>query len=115
MEQIIDAQGKTLGRLASGVAAILCGKTSPSFERNRIPADLRVKVVHASGIRLSGKKELTKRYDRYSGYPGGLRSLSLTAVKKSHGATMILRTAIVRMLPKNKLRPLLLKRLTIEE
>lgn len=115
MEHVIDAQGKSLGRIASGAAAILRGKSEATFERNKTPISTTVKIVNAKGVKLSGEKELTKRYDRYSGHPGGLKSLSVAHVSEKKGRAEIIKKAVHGMLPKNKLRPILMKNLSITE
>ncbi len=113
-EKIIDASGRTLGRVASEVAMSLMGKTQTNFERNKY-SGLPVKVLNASKLRITAKKLAEIYHTRYSGIPGGLRILlgSQTAEKK--GYKELIRLATYQMLPKNKLRREMMKNLKIED
>lgn len=110
----VDASGKTLGRVASGVATILMGKNSPSFKRN-VYSGFPVKVVNASKIRITSKKLESIYHTRYSGIPGGLRILKGVETVEKKGFKELLKLAIFQMLPDNKLRRQMMKNLTIEE
>ena len=109
----IDASGKKLGRTASAVAAILMGKNRTDATRSSV-APVEVKVVHASKLLLDDRKRATKTYQRYSGYPGGLKTHSMEKVIESKGHTELLRKAVHGMLPNNRLRAQRMKGLTIE-
>jgi len=113
-EYTIDATGQTLGRIATRVATILRGKDTPGFRTN-IVADVRVLITNASKMKITGSKMKQKKYSRYSGYPGGLKQPTMTQVIEKKGYKQILETAIKGMMPANKLRPLILKKLTISE
>jgi large subunit ribosomal protein L13 len=113
-EKVIDASGKTIGRVATSIAMALRAKDSPAFERHLVPA-VKVKVINASKIFVSEPKKLGKTYVRYSGYPGGLRSARLEEVIDKKGISEPLKLAVYGMLPPNKLRPILMKNLKIEE
>ncbi len=114
MPVIIDATEKFFGRVASQAAANLRGKTSPTFERNQLPT-IRVKIINAARVRWSAKKRLTDRTARYSGYPGGLKFVTLDQRLKKGGYDGVFRSTIKGMLPNNKLRDQMLKNLTVEE
>lgn len=98
---IVDAEGKTLGRLASVIAATLRGKTKPTFSPHADMGDFVI-VVNAEKVALTGKKETQKLYSRHSGYPGGLRRRSVREVRATHPARLI-ESAVRGMLPKNTL------------
>jgi len=115
MEHVIDASNKSLGRVASVAAAALRGKNSVSFSTSKIPADNTVIIKNAKLVRVTGNKREEKQYLSYSGYPGGLSKLSMDQLAEKKGNSELLRRAITRMLPRNKLRPLLMKTLTVEE
>ena len=109
----IDAQDKTLGRVASAAAKALLGKHSATFAKH-IVAGEEVKILNASKIRVTGQKMRDKNYLRYSGYPGGQKSESYTQLVARKGHKEVLRKAILGMLPKNKLQKPRIKLLTIE-
>ena len=98
---IVDAEGQTLGRLASIIAETLSGKRSPWFTRHCDTGDFVV-VVNAEKIRVTGKKLTQKIYYRHSGYPGGIRSRTL-AEQLARRPEEVLRKAVKGMLPKNRL------------
>lgn len=99
---IIDADGKSLGRVASRVSMMLMGKRSRDYRPERVVAP-NIVVINASKVYLTGKKADTKTYAKYSGYPGGLRFPKFEQELRLH-PTRPLRVAIERMLPRNKLR-----------
>lgn len=109
--QIVDADGKTLGRLATKLAAILRGKNKPEFTPHADTGDFVV-VVNASKARMTGKKLTDKLYYRHSGYPGGLKSVSAEILSSAKPGE-ILRKAVWGMLPKNKSQKKLIKRLKV--
>ena len=109
----IDASGKVLGRVASEVAISLMGKDKASFERERYSGSA-VKVTNAGKIRITVKKLEELSHARYSGYPGGLKVTRGSFTVKTKGMQELLRLAIYRMLPGNKLRREMMKNLKIE-
>lgn len=113
-EYIVDAEGKALGRLASEVAAILNAKDSTSFAKN-IVAPVKVKVINASKIKLTGKKMDDSVHKTYSGYPGGQKVKTFKEVVDRKGYSELVRHAVEGMLPKNKLQARRMKNLLIEE
>ena len=108
---IIDASGKTLGRLATRVASLLIGKGKTIFAPDQLCGD-RVIIIHAEKVHLTGKKREDKIYTHYTGYPGGLRSATLPEVAHKKPTEIIFR-AVSRMLPKNKLGTKMLKALRV--
>lgn len=98
---LIDAEGKTLGRLATEIAMYLRGKKKPSFTPNVDCGD-NVVVINAEKVKLSGKKWDEKVYLRYSGYPGGLKSRTATEMKAKF-PTRLVENAVKGMLPKGRL------------
>ena len=109
----IDAQDKTLGRVASEAAKALLGKGSASFAKN-VVAEVEVKIVNASKVRISGDKVRAKEYVRYSGYPGGQKTESYKQLVSRKGEREAIRKAVLGMLPKNKLQNRRIKKLIIE-
>lgn len=110
----IDATGKVPGRIATEVAVLLMGKNRTDFSRNKIPA-VEVEVANAGAMTLDRKKLKDKRYARHSGYPGSLTLESMAHVVEKKGVKEVLRRAVYGMLPKNKLRPRMMKNLKIKE
>lgn len=108
---VIDADGQTLGRLATKVASIIRGKEKPVFTPNADTGDCVI-VINAEKIKLTGKRGELKVYRHHSGYPGGLKSNSFKEliVKKPE---YVLEHAIKGMLPKNKLGAQLEKKLKV--
>lgn len=98
----IDASEKSLGRLASEVAALLRGKGSPDFERHKDGNDA-VHVFNLDAVKLTGNKIDQKTYYRHSGYPGGLKETKLKKIMEKDPGDALKR-AVYGMLPKNKLR-----------
>lgn len=114
MEKVIDAKGKKLGRVAAEAASILMGKNSTSFQRNVAPK-VSVHVTNAGAIDFGEKKLLQKEYKRYSGYPGGLKTEKLSNRLARRGSKEVVRQAVSGMLPKNKLRAVMIKNLKVSE
>lgn len=110
----IDAKGMTIGRVASAAAVALMGKDEPTFERHMITGGT-VAIVNAGAIKIDPRKLDTVKYAQYSGYPGGLRYESLAQVLEKKGIEEVLRRAVYGMLPGNKLRPQIMKKLTVTE
>lgn len=106
-----NAEGQTLGRLASQVASALRGKTAVSFRPNQNPHQL-VKVVKVELARFTGSKLTTKKYWHYSGYPGGMKVTTLSEKFKKDPEGLF-RRMVKMMLPKNKLAGQLIRNLTI--
>ena len=98
---LVDAEGQTLGRLASKVAILLRGKHKPNFTPHVDCGD-NVVIINASKVNLTGSKWEDKTYIRYTGYPGGQRSLSANQLFKKNPSTII-EKSVKGMLPKNKL------------
>lgn len=98
---LLDAKGQVLGRLTTRVAVLLMGKDKPAWVPYLDLGD-NVVVINAKEVSVTGKKETQKRYYRYSGYPGGLRSETLGQLR-SRRPTEVIRHAVLGMLPKNKL------------
>jgi large subunit ribosomal protein L13 len=108
----IDATGKVLGRLAAEVAVLLRGKHKPNFVHHQDLGDFVV-VKNIEKIKFTGKKFKNKKYYHHSGYLGGLKEISLEKLfKKNPGR--VLRMAVWGMLPKNKMRAKIIKRLKVE-
>ena len=98
---LVDAEGQTLGRLASRVAQILRGKHKPIYTPHMDTGD-HVLVVNAEKVRLTGKKLDQKRYYRHSGYPGGLKETPIRRMLETHPERVV-ELAIKGMMPKGKL------------
>jgi large subunit ribosomal protein L13 len=98
---VVDAEGKTLGRLATQIADTLRGKGKPQYTPHVDTGDFVV-VVNAEKIHVTGQKLDQKMYHRHSGYPGGLTSRTLR-VQLERRPTEVLRKAVKGMLPKNRL------------
>ena len=114
MNYIIDAKGRTLGRVASEAAMALLAKNATNVKKN-VVASVRVRVKNASGLSISEKKRGQKTYHSHSGYPGSARALSLTHVIATKGYGEVLSRAVRGMLPPNTLREKRMKHLIIEE
>ncbi len=108
---LVDVKDQILGRQAVAIAHKLMGKGKGYFANNMDCGDYVV-VINAKGIKTSGKKELLKKYTNYSGYPGGLRTRTLKELR-AQDPTEIITHAVSGMLPKNKLRAQMLKRLYV--
>lgn len=109
---VLDATSRPLGRLATEVATHLTGKNRVDYSPNRL-CGTRVVVENASKVSLQPRALALKSYRRYTGYPGGARYTSLAELSSSRPAEVI-RLAVSRMLPKNRLRARLLRRLTVK-
>ncbi len=108
---LIDVKDRVLGREAVVIAHKLMGKSKPYFANNMDCGDYVV-VVNAKDVKTTGRKELLKKYTNYSGYPGGLRTRTLKEVREQN-PTEIIAHAVMGMLPKNKLRAQMMKRLYV--
>ena len=109
--QVIDAEGQTLGRLASRVAGLLRGKHKPSFSPHLDMGDYVV-VVNAEKVRVTGRKRQQKMYYRHSMYPGGLKVESLGKLL-SRRPTRVIELAVKGMLPHNRLGRALYRHLKV--
>lgn len=110
----IDAQNKKLGRIASEVAKSLLGKDSPDYETYRITGQ-EVLVTNVSKLDISEKKMKEKEYKRFTGYPSGLKHTPLEKLIENKGHEEVLRRAVKRMLPANRLRDDRMKMLKVTE
>ena len=108
---VADAEGQTLGRLATRVATILRGKHKPSFSPNLDTGDFVV-IVNAEKVTVTGNKLDDKNYYRHSGYPGGLRTVNLRHMLERN-PERALTLAVRGMLPSNKLGRQMLKKLKV--
>lgn len=108
---LVDLKGKILGRIATEIAKLLMGKAKPYFVRNLDCGDYVV-AVNARNVVVTGKKEQLKKYYRYSGYPGGLTVETLEKLRQRKPEEVIVH-AVKGMLPQNKLRDKMLKRLYV--
>lgn len=112
MEDIhIDASNKHLGRLATTIAHLLCGKDLPQFAPNRFP-ERKIIVENADKVKVTGDKMRQKQYAHYSGYPGGIKILTLEQMIERN-PSRVLEKAVYGMLPKNKLRSRMIQQLII--
>ena len=108
---LVNASGKTLGRLATKVATTLIGKGKPCWAKDQISGD-QVVVINAREIHVTGKKPEQKIYKHYNGYPGCLKTYTYEKLMAKKPEEIITR-AISRMLPKNKLGREMLRRLRV--
>jgi large subunit ribosomal protein L13 len=108
---VLDAGDQVLGRVASKAAMILMGKHKPGYAPFLDTGD-HVVVINASKIRLTGRKDQQKVYRSHSGYPGGLREVSV-AVMRAKRPAKIVEEAVAGMLPKTKLGKHMLKKLKV--
>jgi len=108
---VVDAQGKTLGRLASAIAPYLTGKRKPQYVPNLDVGDFVI-VVNCEKIHVTGRRLDQKLYWRHTGYPGGIKSLSLREMLAKH-PERVMKFAIKGMLPKGVLGRQMLRKLKI--
>ncbi|MBI4090916.1 MAG: 50S ribosomal protein L13 [Candidatus Komeilibacteria bacterium] len=106
----LDAQDQIAGRLASRIAVLLQGKNRVTYQSNVDGGDA-VAIENVDKMKFTGRKLTTKLYHRFTGYPGGIRTLRLDEVFAKR-PDELLRRMVYAMLPKNKLRPNMIKRLT---
>jgi len=109
----IDATGKVLGRLASEIAILLRGKHKPNFVPYKDMGDFVV-VKNIEKLKFTGKKLEQKKYFRHSEYLGGVKEISLKKLFQEKPEE-VLKMAVFGMLPKNKLRANMIKRLKVEK
>ncbi|MDW8066451.1 MAG: 50S ribosomal protein L13 [Aquificaceae bacterium] len=108
---VVDARGKILGRLASQIAKVLMGKHKPYYQPDVDCGDFVI-VLNADKLVVTGKKPEQKKYQFHTNYPGGLKERKL-AWMLEHKPEEVIRLAVKRMLPKNRLGHRMLKRLKI--
>ena len=108
----LDATGQTPGRLASRIAVLLIGKSKRTYAPNIDAGDLVV-VKNVQALRITGRKLEQKEYRHFSGYPGGLKRVKWGTLLERN-PKKLLRLAVARMLPKNKLRTSRINRLKME-
>ena len=108
---VIDAEGKTLGRLASEVASILRGKKKPTYTPHVDCGDYVI-VINAEKVEVTGKKRKEKIYKRHTGYPGGLREITFEKLQAKKPEEII-RHAVKGMLPDGKLGRQMYKKLKV--
>lgn len=108
---VVDATGKTLGRLATGIARILRGKHKPNYSPMIDVGDYVI-VINAEKVRVTGRKLTDKFYYRHSGYPGGFKQISLRDMLARH-PTRVIEYAVRGMLPKNALGRRMFKKLKV--
>jgi len=113
MEHIIDANGKTLGRVAAEAAKLLLGKDRG--EPKHKVAARKVKIINAAKVLMTTKKLKQTTKAHYSGFPGGLRYETWQQIVAKKGFAELLRQAVAGMLPRNKLKKLRMKNLEIKE
>jgi len=108
---LVDADGKTLGRLAARLATILMGKHKPTYTPHVDTGDFVV-VVNAKKIRVTGRKMQQVIYDWYTQYPGGRKVVPMAAFFEKH-PTKVIELAVKRMLPRNRLGRKMLSKLKV--
>ena len=108
---VIDASGKVLGKLATQVASLLMGKHKPIFSPNLDTGDFVV-ITNADKVRFTGNKAKQKLYYRHSGYPRGLKSISLEEMMQTH-PTRVIEHAVKGMLPHTRLGAAMMKKLKV--
>jgi len=108
---VIDAEGKTLGRLASEVASILRGKKKPIYTPHVDTGDYVI-VINAELVEVTGKKRKEKIYKRHTGYPGGLREITFEKLQAKNPEEII-RHAVKGMMPEGRLGRQMYKKLKV--
>ncbi len=108
---LVDAKGQVLGRMATRIADVLRGKHKPCYTPNVDAGDFVI-VVNAEKVVVTGKKAEQKVYQRFSGYPGGLKRIKYADMLERH-PERIIRLAVSRMIPKNRLGRKVIKKLKV--
>ena len=108
---VVDAEGQTLGRLATKIATTLRGKHKPIYDPSVDCGDFVV-VINAEKIHVTGRRLDQKKYYKHSGYPGGLREINLRDQLAKH-PTRPITAAVKGMLPKNKLGNAMIKKMKV--
>ncbi len=114
MEYTIDTANKALGRTAAEAAHILMGKNKTAYARNKVP-EVKVYIKNASQVKMNSKKLNDMVFRHHSGYRGGLKTMNLEQFIKEKGYKELFRHTVNGMLPKNKLRAVMIKNLYITE
>ena len=110
----IDANGKTLGRVASQTAKILMGKNLPDYTANKV-SNVLVTITNASKTKMTEKRMNETLHERYSGQPGGYKEETNSKIIEKKGWAGLYELAVYGMLPSNKLRPIMMKHLIIKD
>ena len=110
---LLDARDETLGRLSSKIASILMGKNKAQYTPHNDLGDYVV-VVNAEKIKVTGNKDIQKKYYKHTGYPGGLKSSTFSEIIEKKPENVILK-AVKGMLPKNKLSSSMISKLKVYE
>ena len=108
---LVDAKGKILGRMATRVAMVLMGKHKPEYTPFLDCGD-QVVILNARDVRVTGRKKEQKLYTRYSGYPGGIRTISLGKLQEEKPERVV-REAVRKMLPHTNLGDRMLRHLRV--
>lgn len=108
---VVDATGKILGRMSTQIARLLMGKHKPIYTPSQDTGDFVV-VINAEKVRVTGNKAKQKLYYRHSGYPGGLKSISLEKTMQTY-PTRVIEYAVKGMLPHTRLGNVMRKRLKV--
>lgn len=108
----IDATKKSLGRVASETASVLMGKTTPDYQKHTL-APIKVEIKNASKIKVTGGKNTEKVYRRHTHFPGGEKFEKYEEVVAKKGHEEVIRRAVYGMLPANRLRKQMMKRIVI--
>ena len=108
---LVDANDQILGRIATDIAMKLMGKDKVDYAPNLATGDFVV-VINSKGVKLTGNKSTQKEYFKHSGYPGGEKLIKFEEMMTSNSNDVII-NAVKGMLPKNKLRDVMLKRLKV--
>ncbi len=109
---VIDATDRTLGRVASEAAHALLGKRSVHFVKNQA-LPMKVVIENASKLHLSKRRTAGKVYTRYTGYPGGLRKMSMDEMITKKGIEEVIKKTVDGMIPRNRLRTPRMKNLVV--
>lgn len=108
---LIDAEGKTLGRMSTKIASLLIGKGKTCFQPDKLTGD-QVIVINAEKICVTGNKKKDKVYTHYTGFASGLKTYTYEQLMEKNPTEIIVR-AVKRMLPKNRIGDVMLKRLRV--
>ena len=108
---LLDASNKTLGRLSAKISSILMGKNKARYTPHNDLGDYIV-VINAEKVKVTGNKDIQKKYYRHSGYPGGLKSSTFSEIIEKNPEDIILK-AVKGMLPKNKLSNSMISKLKV--
>ena len=108
---LVNAENKTLGRLSTKISSILMGKNKAQYTPHNDLGDYIV-VINAEKVKVTGNKDIQKKYYRHSGYPGGLKSSTFSEIIEKNPEDIILK-AVKGMLPKNKLSNSMISKLKV--